>query len=225
MGWCIALGLVALILTSAADSNVRSPLERWLTHTCFGVVEKRGGKEKAWSAASLSDLQEAMKELHTIASGVSAQLVRDRITEFSFNSTISGTEMVSVLATLPDYSQSGSDWLVELAAIGSGGREVLARNGSPTKLAGLAKPVPQAVELTHIMSMNAVVVPPAIKMTSAPALDETLVTAGTSKILQLSGEYPLNTRRFTGMELKVSYWPDKTYPEEILQLSATMDSQ
>ncbi len=56
------------------------------------------------------------------------------------------------------------------------------------------------------MSMNAVVVPPAIKMTSAPALDETLVTAGTSKILQLSGEYPLNTRRFTGMELKVSYW-------------------
>ena len=225
VGWCIALGLVALILTSAADSNVRSPLERWLTHTCFGVVEKRGGKEKAWSAASLSDLQEAMKELHTIASGVSAQLVRDRITEFSFNSTISGTEMVSVLATLPDYSQSGSDWLVELAAIGSGGREVLARNGSPTKLAGLAKPVPQAVELTHIMSMNAVVVPPAIKMTSAPALDETLVTAGTSKILQLSGEYPLNTRRFTGMELKVSYWPDKTYPEEILQLSATMDSQ
>lgn len=74
------------------------------------------------------------------------------------NSTISGIEMVSVLATLPDYSQPGSDWLVELAAIGSGGREVLARNGSPTKLAGLAKPVPQTVELTHIMSMNAVAV-------------------------------------------------------------------
>ena len=88
----------------------------------------------------------------------------------------------------------------------------------------LAKPVPQTVELTHIMSMNAVAVPPAIKMTSALALDETPVTTGTSKMLKLSGEYPLNTRRFTSMELKVSYWPDKTYPEEILQLSATMDS-
>ncbi|MBS0850123.1 hypothetical protein JK154_17340 [Citrobacter sp. JGM124] len=225
VGWCIALGLVALILTSVADSNVRSPLERWLTHTCFGTVEKRGGKEKAWNAASLSDLQEAMKELHTIASGVSAQLVRDRVTEFLFNSTISGTKMVSVLATLPDYSQSGSDWLVELTATGSGVREVLARNGSTAKLAGQAKPVPQTVELTHIMSMNAFVVPPAIKVTSAPALDERLITAGTSKMLQLSGEYPLNTQRFTGMELNVSYWPDKTYPEEILQLSAAIDSQ
>lgn len=75
------------------------------------------------------------------------------------------------------------------------------------------------------MSMVADAVPPAIKMTSAPELDETLITAGTSKMLQLSGEYPLNTRRFTGMELKVTYWPDKKNPEEILQLSATMDSQ
>ncbi|WP_237765020.1 T6SS effector BTH_I2691 family protein, partial [Enterobacter hormaechei] len=225
VGWCIALGLVALILASAADSNVRSPLERWLTHTCFGVVEKRGGKEKAWSAASLSDLQDAMNELHTIASGVSAQLVRDRITEFLSSTTLSGTEMVSVLATLPDCSQSGSDWLVELTAVGNGGREVLARNGSPTKLAGLDKPVPQTYEVSYVMSMVADAVPPAIKMTSAPELDETLITAGTSKMLQLSGEYPLNTRRFTGMELKVTYWPDKKNPEEILQLSATMDSQ
>ena len=225
VGWCIALGLIALILISVADSYVRSPLERWLSHTCFGVAEKRGDHEKVWNAASLSDLQEAMKGLYIIASGVSAQLVRDRITEYSFNATLSGIEMVSVLAILPDCSQSGADWLVELAAVGNGSREVLARNGSGAKLAGFEKPISQTVELTPIMSMNAVIVPPAIKVTSAPALEETVIPTKTGTMLQLSGEYPLNTRRYTGMELKVSYWPDKTNVDEILQLLTTMGSK
>lgn len=226
IGWCILLGILALILTSAAASNVRSPLERWLSHTCFGVGKKRYPLEEAWSETSLSDLQKAMKALHVIASGLSAQLVRDKITEFSFNSTLSGTEMVVVLATLPDCSRTGSDWLVELAATGgSGNREILARNGSPAKLTGLAVPKSQTTELTAMMTMGSVLVPPPIKVTTSATLDEIIVSTGSGNMLQLSGEYPLNTRRFTGMELKVSYWPDKSNSEEVLQLMTTMDGK
>lgn len=166
-----------------------------------------------------------MAELHIIASGLSAQLVRDKITEFAFNSTLSGTQMVSVLATLPDCNRSGSDWLVELIATGRGASEVLARNGSPARLAGLAAPVTQTVELTPLMSMESAMIPPAIKMTSSPTLDETMISTETGNMLQLSGEYPLNTRRYTGLALKVSYWPDKGNSDDVLQLSTSMDSQ
>lgn len=166
-----------------------------------------------------------MAELHIIASGLSAQLVLDKITEFAFNSTLSGTQMVSVLATLPDCSRSGSDWLVELIATGRGVSEVLARNGSPARLAGLSAPVAQSVEMTPVMAMDSVMVPPAIKMTSSPALGETMLNTETGTMLQLSSEYPLNTRRYTGLALKVSYWPDKGNADDVLQLSTSMGSQ
>ena len=35
-------------------------------------------------------------------------------------------------------------------------------------------------------------------------------------------EFALNMTRFTGAEVKVTYWPDKTHPDNSLQLTASV---
>jgi hypothetical protein len=75
--------------------------------------------------------------------------------------------------------------------------------------------------------MNVAVMPPPITdKTSATSLAETwsLTTANTQHGVQLDGEFPLNTTRFTGAELVVTYWPDKTRQDDSLQLATQLDS-
>jgi hypothetical protein len=68
VGICIGLAILGAVLATMAADEVRSPLEVWLSDTCFGL--KRAEHEKHWDANSLTDLQAAMKAYYTIASGV-----------------------------------------------------------------------------------------------------------------------------------------------------------
>lgn len=183
-----------------------------------------------WHKKSLADMQEAMTQLHIIASGMSAQLSGDWATELMSSTRLLGNRMVAARVTLADCNPAGSDWLVELTATGGGSRLLLARSASPAKLAGLAPPAPQTYQTTPIRfgsAMNVAVMPPPITdKTSATSLAETwsLTTANTQHGMQLDGEFPLNTTRFTGAELVVTYWPDKTRQDDSLQLTTQLDS-
>jgi hypothetical protein len=88
VGICIGLAILGAVLATMAADEVRSPLEVWLSDTCFGL--KRAEHEKHWDANSLTDLQAAMKAYYTIASGVSAEIRRERMAEVVLNSAGTG---------------------------------------------------------------------------------------------------------------------------------------
>ena len=226
VGWCIALGVLAVTLIAIGDHYVRSPLERWLTHTCFGNIHERDGDKICWHKESLAEMQEAMTALHVISSGMSAQLRGDWLTELTNNTALLGNRMVAARVLLGDCSPTGSDWLAELVAVGRGGRQVLARSGSAAKLAGLTAPEPQTYEKSPLKIGRGELTPAVITTAvSATTLTERWSgTADTPRGLQLDGEFPLNTSRYTRAELTVTYWPDKTRPDDSLQLTTTLDS-
>lgn len=64
VGICIGLAILGAVLATMAADEVRSPLEVWLSDTCFGL--KRAEHEKHWDANSLTDLQAAMKAYYTL---------------------------------------------------------------------------------------------------------------------------------------------------------------
>lgn len=41
---------------------------------------------------------------------------------------------------------------------------------------------------------------------------------------RFGGTFPLNTSRYTGAELVVTYWPDKTCQDDSLQLTTHLDA-
>ena len=229
VGWCIVLGVVAVTLISIGNSYILSPLERWLTHTCFGNRDECDESEVVWHKESLSDMREAMKALHVIASGVSAQLVGDWFADMTNNTRLLGNRMMAARVILADCSPTGSDWLVELTATGGGSHQVLARSGSDAKLAGLKTPEPQSYETAAQQIGRGELTPmvPAVmtKAISATSLNASwLVAEGKPRGLQLDGEFPLNLSRFTGAELTVTYWPDKTNQDDRLQMTTELDS-
>lgn len=127
----------------AAD-EVRSPLEVWLSDTCFGL--KRAEHEKHWDANSLTDLQAAMKAYYTIASGVSAEIRRERMAEVVLNSA--GTGLIAVQVKLPGCSKMGSDWLIELTAKGNGGSQLLAQSACSGKVTNVETAAKQSFDIT-----------------------------------------------------------------------------
>jgi len=229
VGWCITLGVVAVTLMTIGNAYTRSPLERWLTHTCFGNRDECDESDVVWHKENLSDMREAMKALHVIASGVSAQLVGDWFADMTNNTRLLGNRMMAARVILADCSPTGSDWLVELTATGGGSHQVLARSGSDAKLAGLKTPEPQIYETAAQQIGRGELTPmvPAVmtKAISATSLNASwLVAEGKPQGLQLDGEFPLNLSRFTGAELTVTYWPDKTQQDNSLQLTTQLDS-
>lgn len=229
VGWCIALGVLTVTLSAVGNAYTRSPLERWLTRTCFGDASERDAGEPCWHKESLTDMQDAMKALHIITSGMSAQLSGDWFTELTNNTALLGNRMLAARVTLADCSPAGSDWLVELVATGNGGRHVLARSGSAAKLAGLNAPEPQIYEKMPLQIGRGELTPmvPANITTSVSSttLSESWSTsAGKPHGLQLDGEFSLNTSRYTNAELTVTYWPDNTQPDDSLQLTTKLDS-
>lgn len=229
VGWCITLGVVAVTLISIGNHYVRSPLERWLTHTCFGNCDERDESEVVWHKESLSDMQKAIKALHIIASGVSAQLNGDGFTELTNNTRLLGNRILAARVTLPDCNPAGSDWLVELVTTGGHECQVLARSGSAAKLAGLKAPEPQTYEkMPQQIGRGEMtpMVPAAItRVSSSTSFSESWSqSAGKPHGLQLDGEFPLNLSRYTGAELAVTYWPDKKRPDDSLQLTTQLDS-
>ncbi|CZU81800.1 Uncharacterised protein [Enterobacter asburiae] len=174
-------------------------------------------------------MREAMKALHVIASGVSAQLVGDWFADMTNNTQLLGNRMMAARVILADCSPTGSDWLVELTATGGGSHQVLARSGSDAKLAGLKTPEPQSYETAAQQIGRGELTPmvPAVmtKAISATSLNASwLVAEGKPRGLQLDGEFPLNLSRFTGAELTVTYWPDKTNQDDRLQMTTELDS-
>jgi hypothetical protein len=118
---------------------------------------------------------------------------------------------------------------VELTATGGGSHQVLARSGSDAKLAGLKAPEPQSYETAAQQIGRGELTPmvPAVmtKAISATSLNASwLVAEGKPQGLQLDGEFPLNLSRFTGAELTVTYWPDKTNQDDRLQMTTQLDS-
>ena len=229
VGWCITLGVVAVTLMTIGNAYTRSPLERWLTHTCFGNRDECDESEVVWHKENLSDMREAMKALHVIASGVSAQLVGDWFADMTNNTRLLGNRMMAARVILADCSPTGSDWLVELTATGGGSHQVLARSGSDAKLAGLKTPEPQSYETAAQQIGRGELTPmvPAVmtKAISATSLNASwLVAEGKPQGLQLDGEFPLNLSRFTGAKLTVTYWPDKTQQDNSLHLTTQLDS-
>ncbi|HFK4762016.1 TPA: T6SS effector BTH_I2691 family protein [Citrobacter farmeri] len=229
VGWCIALGILAVTFITIGKAYTRSPLERWLTHTCFGNRDECDESEVVWHKESLPDMREAMKALYIITSGVSAQLVGDWFAEMTNNTRLLGNRMMAARVILADCSPTGSDWLVELTATGNGGRQVLARSGSVAKLAGLKAPEPQSYETVAQQIGRGELTPmaPAVitKAMSATSLNASWpVVEGKLQGLQLDGQFPLNQSRFAGAELTVTYWPDKTRQDNSLQLTTELDS-
>jgi len=224
VGWCIALGILAVTFIAMGNLFIRSPLERWLSQTCFGDDHKKDVKHPMWHKESLADMQEAMKQLHILASGMSAQLSGDWVTDLMSNTRVLGNRMLAARVTLADCDPTGSDWLVELTAIGSNGaRLLLARSAPATRLAGLTPPEPQIYEEMPIQFGEVMAPAPISKVASATSLTETWLTPP-GHGLQLDGTFPLNTSHYTGAELVVTYWPDKTRQDDSLQLTTQLDS-
>lgn len=229
VGWCIALGILAITLIATGNLFARSPLERWLSQTCFGDDHKPDTKKPMWHKESLADMQEAMTQLHIIASGMSAQLSGDWATELMSNTRLLGNRMLAARVTLADCNPAGSDWLVELTATGNGSRLLVARSASAAKLAGLTPPAPQTYQTMQLpfgSAMETVGTLPSItdvKAASSLAATWGVVSGNTSHGLQLDGEFPLNIS-YTGAELTVTYWPDKNQQDDSLQLTTQLDS-
>lgn len=210
IGICIGLAILGAVLATMAADEVRSPLEVWLSDTCFGLG--RADHEKHWDANSLVDLQEAMKAYYTIASGVSAQIRRERLTEIVLNAV--GTGLVAVHVKLPGCSKLGSDWLVELTAKGSSGNQLLVRAASAAKqgdMKTLAKP---NFYISPMGSMG---------MSTTLSADTVMKESWEQSGLLLQGEFTFNRMKCSDAELKVTYWPDKCKPEENLQLTTQLN--
>ena len=203
IGICIGLAILGAVLATMAADEVRSPLEVWLSDTCFGL--KRAEHEKHWDANSLDDLQAAMKAYYTIASGVSAQIRRERMAEVMLNSA--GTGLVAVQVKLPGCSKLGSDWLIELTAKGSGGSQLLAQSVSSGKVTNVKTAAKQSFDINP-MGMGSAT------LSADLVMKESWETSG----LLLQGEFAFNSMKFSDVELKVTYWPDKLKPEVNLQL-------
>ena len=204
IGICIGLAILGAVLATMAADEVRSPLEVWLSDTCFGI--ERADHEKHWDENSLADLQEAMKAYYTIASGVSAQLRREKLAEIVLNAVGSG--LVAVQVKLPGCSKSGSDWLVELTVKGRGGSQVLTQAASPGKLTKVKTAAKQSFDISPI------------GMGSSSLSADTVIKESWEKSgLLLQGEFAFDRMKFSDTELKVTYWPDKLKPEENLQLT------
>ncbi|MFG6657344.1 T6SS effector BTH_I2691 family protein [Scandinavium sp. M-37] len=206
IGICIGLAILGAVLATMAADEVRSPLEVWLSDTCFGL--KRGKHEKYWDANSLTDLQAAMKAYYTIASGVSAQIQRERMAEVVLNAA--GTGLVAVQVKLSGCSKLGSDWLIELTAKGSGGSQLLAQSASSGKVNNVKTAAKQSFDITP-MGMGTT------SLSADSVMKERWETSG----LLLQGEFAFNRMKFSDVELKVTYWPDKLRPEENLQLTTS----
>ncbi|HGD3425964.1 TPA: T6SS effector BTH_I2691 family protein, partial [Enterobacter hormaechei] len=203
IGICIGLAILGAVLATMAADEVRSPLEVWLSDTCFGL--KRAEHEKHWDANSLTDLQAAMKAYYTIASGVSAQIRRERMAEVMLNSA--GTGLVAVQVKLPGCSKLGSDWLIELTAKGSGGSQLLAQSASSGKVKNVKTAFKQSFDINP-MGMGSAT------LSADSVMKESWETSG----LLLQGEFAFNSMKFSDVELNVTYWPDKLKPEANLQL-------
>ena len=228
VGWAIALGVTAFTLTAIGSRFIRSPLERWLTHTCFSNENDRNPDEPFWNAKSLEDMHKAMNALHVLTSGVSAQLSEDWFTELSGNTQLLGNRMVAARAVLADCDPEGSAWLLELTATGSSGKRLLlARSASAGKLAGLVAPEAQTFEKTSQLYQNDVLSAPEFStVTSKTTFSESwsLMSAGHKHGVQFDGEFPLNITKYNNVELTVTYWPDKKHQEQSLEIFIYLDS-
>ncbi|AIE70799.1 TPA: hypothetical protein LLT04_003970 [Klebsiella michiganensis] len=206
VGICIGLAILGAVLATMAADEVRSPLEVWLSDTCFGL--KRAEHEKHWDANSLTDLQAAMKAYYTIASGVSAEIRRERMAEVVLNSA--GTGLIAVQVKLPGCSKMGSDWLIELTAKGNGGSQLLAQSACSGKVTNVETAAKQSFDITP-MGMGSAT------LSADSVMKESWETNG----LLLQGEFAFNRMKFSNVELNVTYWPDKHKPEESLQLTTS----
>ena len=226
VGWCIALGIVAVTLTAAGSSFIRSPLERWLSHTCFSYEDDRNKDEPFWHAESLADMHQAMNALHVLTSGIFAQLSGNWLAELSGNTQLLGNRMVAARVVLADCDPERSDWLVEVTATGDSGRQLLARSASAAKLVGLTAPEPLTYEKTSQVYRNGLLSAPEFStVTSKTSLTESwsLVSAGHKHGLQLDGEFPLNIAKYSSAELKVIYWVDKKYQDQSMVIITNLD--
>jgi hypothetical protein len=215
IGICIGLAILGAVLATMAAEAVRSPLEVWLSDTCFGIHGARGKHDKVWNANSLADLQAAMKAYYTIVSGVSVQIQRQWGTEIMLNSV--GTRLAAVRVVLPGCSKTGSDWLVELTAKGKAGSQLLTHTASPAKQTGLATQAKQT--FTSMVPMGE-----GMSVPTTLSTDATLKPTWDSNGLVLQGEFVLDLARFSNAQLTVTYWPDKTQPNDSLQLTANSEN-
>ena len=191
---------------------VRSSLEVWLSDTCFGIEKYRGQYDEVWKAESLEDLQEALKAYYTIASGASLKVQRERLAEVMLGSV--GTSLLAVQVDLPDCSQAGSDWLVELVAMSqNGNKKLLWRSTSPAKLNNFTAPEKQSYDINTPMGDG-------MWLSSTMSVESRLSESWEKSGLRLEGEFALSQARYSHAVLKVEYWPDKTKSENRLSLTA-----
>ncbi|PWV98485.1 hypothetical protein DES37_1462, partial [Mangrovibacter plantisponsor] len=278
VGWCIVLGILAATLVAVGNRYIRSPLERWLSHCCFGNRNRCDEREPVWHPQSLEDLQECLDALAIITSGVSVQLRYDRLAALSKAAPLPGTRLLAARVILADCRPENSAWRVELAGITHGGiRQVLACSASADQQGNLPPLQPQTYEALRVQYSRADVMAPnpqpVRQVTAATTLVETWFTreqapepgrqddsgrarpeqpaqgpasgstcpqdnaptagsqpeknCGQKKPephgLQLDGTFPLNTTRFKRAELSVVWWPDKSLPDEYLQLATHID--
>ena len=216
IGICIALAILGGVLATMAAEAVRSPLEVWLSDTCFGIHDARGDFDTTWDIKNLTNLQEAMQAYYSIISGISVQIQRQWAAEGMLNSV--GTRLAAVRIALPGCSQTGSDWLVELTAQGKAGNQLLANAASPAKQTGVAVPTKQTYTAALPMGDG-------MSIFTTLSMDATLKPSWDANGLVLQGEFALDLVRFNNAQLKVSYWPDKTQPDDSLQLTANSENK
>ncbi|MEN3752781.1 hypothetical protein ABC733_08965 [Mangrovibacter sp. SLW1] len=277
VGWCIALGILAATLVAVGNRYIRSPLERWLSHCCFGNRNRCDEREPVWHPQSLEDLQECLDALAIITSGVSVQLRYDRLAALSKAAPLPGTRLLAARVILADCHPENSAWRVELAGITHGEyarcwhavppqtSRVTCHHYShrPMKPCGYSIPARMSWHRTPNRSGRSLPPPrwqkPGLpgnrhrsragRMTpggpgqnnrfrarhqTAPARKTMprqrahsrkkrwAEKAGASRVA--TGRHlSLNTTRFKRAELSVVWWPDKSLPDEYLQLATYMD--
>ncbi|PWV98591.1 hypothetical protein DES37_1393, partial [Mangrovibacter plantisponsor] len=181
VGWCIALGILAATLVALGNRYIRSPLERWLSHCCFGNRNRCDEREPVWHPESLEDLQECLDALAIITSGVSVQLRYDRLAALSKAAPLPGTRLLAARVILADCHPENSAWRVELAGITHGGiRQVLACSASADQQGNLPPLQPQTYEALQVQYPRADVMAPnpqpVRQVTAATTLAETWFT-------------------------------------------------
>ncbi|WP_300006061.1 T6SS effector BTH_I2691 family protein, partial [uncultured Cedecea sp.] len=204
MGLAALLVIAGATMAIQAENAIRSPFEVWLSAGCFGVTEKRGGKDPVWDIDSPEDLYAALMAYKVIVSGMTAEMDYQNLMGKRGDSE----DAIKMRVRLPGCNSTDSAWDLKLVAQGDGGSKPLL-----VSQYGIKGIKDSASSLTddgsHILRHP--------RHPSLP-LNNTLTQRWDSNALLLEGLAWVSTRYGQAI-LNIDYWPDKNDPQSLMTLT------
>ena len=204
-GLAAILVIAGSMMVIQAENATRTPFEVWLSDGCFGVTNKRGGKDPVWDVYSSEDLYDALMAYKVIVSGMTAEVdYQDLIGEWG-----NSEDAVKMRVRLPDCNNSISAWDLKLVAQGEGGTKSLL-----VSRYGLKDITDSASTLTDDGSQI-------LRHPRHPnlPLNNTLTQHWDKNALILEGLAWVKSTRFSQAVLHIDYWPDKSDPQSLMTLA------